>query len=199
MPLTVASLRHGIARVLASLETEHERLTGLDAQIGDGDLGITLLKAFRELDRIKAELPDDLGVAFMQAAQAVSRVSSSSFGTLFATCLMTAAKQSKGHTAVDWAALPAWLDRCVEAMIARGKASLGDKTVMDAVAAAAQAAAGKDRPDALLAALRGGADAALAAFRDKPNRIGRARIFGDRTIGMDDPGMVAFKVMADAL
>ena len=36
-------------------------------------------------------------------------------------------------------------------------------------------------------------------FRDKPNRIGRARIFGERTIGMDDPGMVAFKIMVDAL
>lgn len=199
MALTAASLRHGIARVLTALETEHERLTSLDGQIGDGDLGITLLKAFRELDRIKEDLPDDLGAAFMQAAQAVSRVSSSSFGTLFATCLMTAAKQSKGRTEAAWAEVPGWLDRCVEAMIARGKASLGDKTVMDAVAAAAGAAAGRDAPDALREAARSGADQALDAFRDRPNRIGRARIFGERTIGMDDPGMVAFKVMVDSL
>ena len=36
-------------------------------------------------------------------------------------------------------------------------------------------------------------------FRDKPNKIGRARIFGERTIGMDDPGMVAFQVMLGAV
>jgi dihydroxyacetone kinase-like protein len=43
------------------------------------------------------------------------------------------------------------------------------------------------------------ARAALDAFRDKPNRIGRARMFADKTIGMDDPGMVALLRMVDAL
>lgn len=51
----------------------------------------------------------------------------------------------------------------------------------------------------MLAAAKQGVDAALKEFRDKPNKIGRARIFAERTVGMDDPGMVAFKVMVDAL
>lgn len=199
MGLTVQSLRHAIARNLAALETEAEHLTALDGQIGDGDLGITLLKAFRELDKIKDTLPDDLGLALMQSAQVVSRVSSSSFGTLLATCLMTVAKQAKGQTSVEWTEVPGYLDRCVEAMMARGKASLGDKTVMDAVNGGAKAGVGKAEPAALLAAVREGVAGALNEFRDKPNKIGRARIFAERTIGMDDPGMAAFKVMVGAL
>lgn len=199
MALTVASLRQAIARNLAAMEVESEHLTAIDGQVGDGDLGITLLKAFRELDRVRESLPDDVGLALMQCASAVSRVSSSSFGTLFATCMMTVAKPTKGMTEVLWKDLPGFLDRCVDAMMARGKASLGDKTVMDAVSGAARAAAGKDDPAALLTAARQGIAEALATFRDKPNRIGRARIFAERTIGMDDPGMVAFKVMVDAL
>lgn len=199
MALTVASLRYAIARNLAMLETEAEHLTSLDGQIGDGDLGITLTKAFRELDKIKETLPDDLGLALMQCASVVSRVSSSSFGTLLATCLMTVAKQAKGQASVAWTEIPGYLDKSVEAMIARGKASLGDKTVMDAVTAAARAGAGKDDAAVLLAATRQGVDQAMDEFRDKPNKIGRARIFGERTIGMDDPGMVAFKVMVQAL
>jgi dihydroxyacetone kinase-like protein len=199
MPLTVGSLRYATARILAALETEHENLTRLDGQIGDGDLGITLLKAFRELDRIKAELPDDLGQAFMQSAAAVSRVSSSSFGTLLATSLMAVARQTRGKDAATWAEVPGFLQKAIEAMQARGKASLGDKTVMDAVAGAAAAAAGLDEPDPLLAAARRGTVAALDAFREKPSKIGRARIFAERTVGMDDPGMVAFKVMVEAL
>lgn len=199
MPITVFSLRHGSSGVLARLEIEHERLTSLDGLIGDGDLGITLLKAFRELDRIKDSWPDDLGQAFMQAAQAVSKVSSSSFGTLFATSLMAAAKHTKGTTEAAWSDVPPILDKAVEAMMARGKASLGDKTVLDTVAAASREAAGKDDPAALLAALKAGAQSALDEFRDKPNKIGRARIFAERTVGMDDPGMVAFKVMLDGL
>lgn len=199
MALTVASLRHAIARNLAAMEAESEHLTSIDGQIGDGDLGITLLKAFRELDRIRETLPDDLGTALMQCASTVSRVSSSSFGTLFATCLMTVAKQTKGAAEIAWSEVPGLLDKCVEAMMARGKASLGDKTVMDAVSGAAAAAAGKDDPEALLAAAKEGVAAAIAALRDKPSRTGRARIFAERTIGMDDPGGVAFKVMVDAL
>jgi dihydroxyacetone kinase-like protein len=199
MPLTTDSLRYAIARNLAALETEAEHLTTLDGQIGDGDLGITLFKAFRELDRIKDTLPEDLGAALMQCAGAVSRVSSSSFGTLLATCLMTVAKQTKGHTSADWSEIPVYLERSVDAMMLRGKAALGDKTVMDAVIAAARAAAGQDDPATLLEAARKGVDQAMHEFRDKPNKIGRARIFAERTIGMDDPGMVAFKVMVQAL
>jgi dihydroxyacetone kinase-like protein len=199
MPFDVSSLRNATAGILAVLETEHEGLTTLDGQIGDGDLGITLLKAFRELERMKDGWPDDLGQAFMQAAQAVSRVSSSSFGTLLATSLMTAAKQTKGTTQAEWSVVPDLLHKAVEAMMARGKASLGDKTVLDAVTGAANAAAGKDQPEALLAALKEGAKTALDDFRDKQAKIGRARIFAERTVGMDDPGMVAFKVMLDGL
>ncbi len=199
MSFTTDSLRYAIGSNLAALETEAGNLTELDARIGDGDLGVTLLKAFRELDRIKDTLPEDIGTAFMQCASAVSKVSSSSFGTLFATCLMTVAKGTKGHTSAPWSDVPDYLEKSVNAMMLRGKASLGDKTVMDAVISAARAAAGKNDPAVLLAAARQGVDAAMTEFRDKPNKIGRARIFAERTVGMDDPGMVAFKVMVDAL
>jgi dihydroxyacetone kinase-like protein len=197
--LTVDSLRNAVTSILAALETEHERLTTLDGQIGDGDLGITLIKAFRELDRVKGTWPDDVGMALMQGAQAVSKVSSSSFGTLLATSMMAVAKPTRGTTEVAWSEVPGFFDKAVEAMMSRGKASLGDKTVMDAVSGAAAAGAGKDDPAELLAALRRGTDQAMDEFRDRPNKIGRARIFAERTVGMDDPGMVAFKVMIYAI
>jgi dihydroxyacetone kinase-like protein len=199
MPLTVGSLQHAISAILARLETEHEGLTELDGRIGDGDLGITLIKAFRALDEIKSGLPADIGMALMQCAAAVTKVSSSSFGTLLATSLMTTAKATKGRTEVDWAEVPGLIDKAVEAMAVRGKSSLGDKTVLDALSGAAKASAGKTDPVAMLSAAQAGIDRALDDFRDKPNKIGRARIFADRTVGMDDPGMVALKVMASGL
>ena len=199
MTLTVDSLRHGIAAVLRMLDARHQTLNELDGKIGDGDLGITLLKAFRELDRVKADLPDDLATAFMTTAAAVTRVSSSSYGTLLATSLMTAAKATKGRDSLPWSELPPLLDAAVAAMSARGKADLGDKTVLDALDAAAGAVTGEAEPAAMARKACAGIDGALVVFRDKPNRIGRARIFAARTIGMDDPGMVALRMMAGAL
>jgi phosphoenolpyruvate---glycerone phosphotransferase subunit DhaL len=199
MALTVDSIRHGIGAILLVVEARFSTLNELDGQVGDGDLGITLLKAFRELDRVKADLPDDLGKAFMTAAAAVTKVSSSSYGTLLATSLMTAAKATKGRDSLPWSELPPLLDATVAAMSARGKAGLGDKTVLDALDAAARAATGEAEPAAMARKACEGIDSALAVFRDKPNRIGRARIFAERTIGMDDPGMVALRMMAGAL
>jgi dihydroxyacetone kinase-like protein len=199
MGLTVESVKAGIGQVLATLETQHGILTDLDGKIGDGDLGITLLKAFRELERIKGDFPADLGQAFMQAASGVAKVSSSSFGNLLATSFMTVAKETKGQTAVDWSNVSDWLNKAVQAMMARGKASLGDKTVMDAASAAASAIAELNDPAEIRPAATAAVDKTLDEFRDKPNKVGRARIFADRTIGMDDPGMVAFKVMLGAL
>jgi dihydroxyacetone kinase-like protein len=199
MALDVAALRHAITAILAELEVEHANLTELDGKIGDGDLGITLLKAFRELDRLKDGLPDDLGAALLQAGAAVAKVSSSSFGTLFATGLIAVSKLVKGKTSAPWTEVPSLLNAVVQAMAARGKSSLGDKTVLDALDAAARAAGSETEPEAMRRAAACGVDAALDAFRDKPNKIGRARIFADKTIGLDDPGMVAIKVMIAGL
>ncbi|MDE2200950.1 MAG: dihydroxyacetone kinase subunit L [Rhodospirillales bacterium] len=199
MDLDVAALRRAIGGVLAELEVSHTMLTELDGKIGDGDLGVTLLKAFRELDRLKPGLPEDLGAALTQAASGVMKVSSSSFGTLFATGLMATAKVTKGKTSVPIIAIPSLLDGVVQAMMARGKASLGDKTVLDALDAVARASEGQSEPGAMREAAARGVDAALDTYRDKPNRVGRARIFGDKTAGKDDPGMVAVKVMIAGL
>ena len=86
-----------------------------------------------------------------------------------------------------------------EAMQARGKASLGDKTVLDSIAAVEVAIAAFDDPAGALMSARAAAAAALAAFHDQPNRIGRARVYAERSIGIDDPGMAAFAVMLDGL
>ncbi len=199
MSIDIATLRCAITGILAEMESEHAGLTELDGKLGDGDLGVTLLKAFRALDQMKAGLPDDLGAAFLQAGSTVGKVSSSSFGTLFATSLIAVSKLTKGRTAVPLSEVSALLDAAVQAMSARGKAALGDKTVLDAVDAAARATAAEASPAAMQAAAAQAVAAALDLFRQKPNKIGRARIFADKTIGLDDPGMVAVKVMIDGL
>jgi dihydroxyacetone kinase-like protein len=95
--------------------------------------------------------------------------------------------------------MSALLAGAAEAMKARGKAELGDKTVIDAIDAAAKAVAGLDDGQAILAAAGAAVDDVIERMRDQPNRVGRARIWAEKSIGLDDPGMVAFRRMIEGL
>jgi dihydroxyacetone kinase-like protein len=198
--LTTPVLQDGFGRIVRKLENSAEELNSLDAVLGDGDLGVTLVRGGRSL---LAELPnlpdDDLGMAFVRSAQALTRISGSTCGTLFATGLMSAAKIAKGRREVPWSEVSALLANALEAMSQRGKCQLGDKTVLDALEAARSATEGITEPAALIIAANEAVAAAIEKFRDRPSRQGRARIFADRSVGNMDPGMVAFKRILEAL
>lgn len=200
MGLTVAHLRAAAVRIAVRVEAAADELNAQDGRLGDGDLGVTVSKGWRAVaDDLAAAEPPDLGQAFLAAAKAFQRASSSSFGTLTATAFMSAAKATKGRTQAEWTEIPDLLAGAVEAMAARGKGALGDKSILDALHAAAEAARAQSAPGAVLAAADEAVDAALARFRDQPNRLGRARMFGEKSIGLDDPGMLAFRRILDGL
>ena len=199
MGLTTAVLRDGLARIADGIGRHADDLNTLDGQLGDGDLGVTMNRASSGVRDVLDGLPDDLGQAFMACAQAVNKAASSSFGTLTATGLMAVAKATRGKTGIPWAEVPALIRQAREKMMERGRSNLGDKTVLDALEAAATAAEGLDDPASMLAAADAAASATLDAFRDKPNQIGRARIWAEKSVGLDDPGMVAFKRVLEVL
>lgn len=197
--LTVESLRFAIAQVESGMKEDHERLTALDAQLGDGDLGITLLKAFQALAVIADTLPDDLGAALLTCGATISKVSSSSFGTLMATGLIAAAKSCRGKRQVAWKEVSSLVGLAREAMMARGKANLNDKTVLDSLWAIELAIRDLDAPEVSLVEALKASTSALELFRNKPNKVGRARIYAERSVGLDDPGMAAVAAMLAAL
>lgn len=199
MGLTTAVLRDGLARIADGIGRHADELNTLDGQLGDGDLGVTMNRASSGVRDVLDGLPDDLGQAFMACAQAVNKAASSSFGTLTATGLMAVAKATRGKTGIPWAEVPALIRQAREKMMERGRSNLGDKTVLDALEAVATAAEGLDDPAAMLAAADAATGATLDAFRDKPNQIGRARIWAEKSVGLDDPGMVAFKRVLEVL
>jgi len=65
--------------------------------------------------------------------------------------------------------------------------------------AAADAAEGKTEPDEILQAAAAAVDATLERMRGMQAKIGRARIFGERSVGLDDPGMRAFREVLHGL
>jgi dihydroxyacetone kinase-like protein len=197
--LNTEALKAGLTRVAAGMERASAELCELDGRIGDGDLGITMQRGCREVMRDLPNLPDDVGMALMKCAQAFTRISGSTFGTLLATGLMSAAKATKGRTEVSWSEMSALLAAALLAMMQRGKGALGDKTVLDALDSAAKATAGKSGPDEILDSAIAAVTDTLARFRGVQSKQGRARIFGEKTLELDDPGMVALLRVLESL
>ena len=189
----------GIARVTAAMERDFDALNAADGALGDGDLGVTLTRGMRAITEGVADLPEDLGLALVKCAQAFTRSSGSSYGTLTATGLMAMAKVVKGRTGVEASEVSALVATARDAMQARGKADLGGKTVLDSLDAVARATAGLTDPDSVATAAVAAARQAMDAFRDKPATIGRARIFAEKSRGMDDPGMLAMTAIVTAI
>ncbi|MBF2735362.1 MAG: dihydroxyacetone kinase subunit L [Betaproteobacteria bacterium AqS2] len=194
-----AALVAGAKAVAARMEACGDEINEADAKLGDGDLGVTMTRGMGAIVAEADALPADVGMALLACSKCFTRISGSSFGTLVATGLMAMAKACKGREEVPWAEASALLAAACEAMRKRGKAELGAKTVLDSLAAMAAAMEGKDAPGELAAAARDAAGAALEEFRGRQNKLGRARMYGEKSKGLDDPGMLVALRVAEGL
>jgi len=193
-----------ILRVSGALIEQREYLTELDQAIGDGDAGITLSKVGDALVAYTADTPiDDVGMYLAGAGMAVNRAASSTLGTLTATALISAGKVVKGKAAITVEDTDLMFEAALAGIRQRGKAELGDKTLVDAMHPAIEAyhaglEAGATAGEAGAKALR-----AAEEGRDRVtplrSQIGRAGWVGERTEGKVDPGREALVVALRAV
>jgi dihydroxyacetone kinase-like protein len=144
MTITRDMLLAAIDRITAAMERDFDMLNAADGALGDGDLGVTMTRGMRAISTMKDDLPDDMGMAMLQCAQAFTKSSGSSYGTLMATGLMSAAKTLRGQDRIDGASIPDLIAGARDNMQERGKAELGGKTVLDSLDYVARAMAGAD-------------------------------------------------------
>jgi dihydroxyacetone kinase-like protein len=197
--LTAAALRAALLHVAGRLDGAADELNARDAAVGDGDLGVTVVRGARGITEALPSAPDDIGALLLQCAQAFTKTSGSTFGTLVATGLMAAGKATRGKSEIPWSDVSPVLGDALTAMAARGKAQLGDKTMLDGVEALRRATQGQTDPAAMLSAAVTEVKRALDDLRDKPARQGRARIFAEKTVGSDDPGMIVVQRIVEEL
>ena len=197
--ITTDSIKTAVTKIAQLMEESADELNAADGLLGDGDLGITMVRGFREIIEVRDSLPDDVGMALFQCAKAFTKSSGSSYGTLLATGLMSVAKKKKGQQEIQVEEISALLNDALDAMKQRGKAELGDKTVLDVIAASSQAAKDQSDGSSVLKAINDAVTSTIDEFRSRQSKIGRARIFSEKSIGLDDPGMLAFRKMLKAL
>jgi dihydroxyacetone kinase phosphoprotein-dependent L subunit len=189
-----------IRRAAEMVTADADRLTRMDAEIGDGDHGLNLARGFAAA---VAALPEGAppGKTLMAAGRAIVSKTGGASGPLYGTALRRAGKALGDAETVDAEGLGAALRAALDGVQELGEAVEGDKTMVDALipAVAAYEAA---LPDGLAAATQAAAAAAAkgaAATIPLQARKGRASYLGPRSIGHEDPGAASTTLILRAL
>lgn len=187
------SLTAAIRALGAEVALRRSELSRLDQEIGDGDHGENLARGFSAvLTKLRAGTPETPAkVLSLVATTLISTVGGAS-GPLFGTAFLRASTVLGSATELDGRLVAAALAAARDGVVARGKAEIGDKTMVDALGPAADAAGvaasgGADVPGVLAAAAAAAATGAVATTPLQA-RKGRASYLGERSIGHVDPG-----------
>ena len=201
---TGQAVADAMRRICVVLRNQADYLTTLDQAVGDGDLGYTLGKIAIALAEYAETAPaTDLGRFLAGAGMLANKTGPSTMGTLLATALMRAGKTVMGKAELEPADLAAMLQAAEQGIEERGRARLGDKTILDALHPANEAFGAAITAGEPVAVACARALAAAKAGRDavtpRRSQIGRASWVGERTEGRIDPGCEAFVVILAAL
>jgi dihydroxyacetone kinase-like protein len=198
--------RAWITSAAGVIEANRDHLTQLDAAIGDADHGINLARGFTAvlsaLDAGGGKTATPGAILTVTGNTLISKVGGAS-GPLYGMAFRRAGKALGDAADVDLPALSAALDAALAGVQQLGAAREGDKTMVDALAAAtrafgkalAEGAAADDALDVLAAAAQAGAAATVSMQALK----GRASYLGPRSVGHEDPGAVSTALILGAL
>lgn len=203
--------REDIKNMLLSISKvmndEKDHLTELDSVMGDGDLGISMSKGFQILcDQFDSVEADDLGKLLMKLGMLMNGNVPSTMGTLISICFIKAARIGKGKKELNQEDLALMGQAAVAGVMERGKAKVGDKTMLDALVPAVDAlseaaAKGLTLKEAFKLAYEKATDGVETSKKLKAV-FGRAAYYGDKSIGSQDSGATAisyiFKGIAES-
>ena len=190
------------AAMADAMDEHRDALCKLDGEIGDADHGIAMAGGFGAVRKAVVELPDSASPTEVMNTAAKSFLSAvgASSGPLYATAFMRGAAAVKGKEALEAGDMSFILAAMAEGIALRGKASPGDKTMLDAWIPAADAANGATGDAAtILTAAAEAAETGAEATKDMQASMGRAARLGERAIGHKDPGAASAALLIRAM
>ena len=184
----------GLFRRLSQTFAEQRTfLIELDGKVGDSDLGITMNKGFNAaLDAVAANTTDKIGKTLQLAGMAIAKAAPSTMGTLTATGFMRGGKAIGEASAIGTAEMAAFWTAYRDGVKERGKAKVGNKTLLDvlhpiALSLQESTAAGVALSEAMEAAAQAAA-AGLEATKTMVAQHGKAACFPEKSLGLQDAG-----------
>ena len=194
----MSEFAQALEQVAAALESNSVKFGELDAAAGDGDLGITAGKIADGIRIAINSLTGDLKGDLATIGKEISKAASSTFGTLFATCFIRASGAASSEND-DLTNLQNCLSAAFDGVSARGKAQLGERTLLDALHPAVQAVKNATDIKSGLSQAAIAARAGATATAQMMPKHGRAGWIGERAKGLEDAGATVIAVVFEAL
>ena len=202
MSLDAAWARRWIELAAADVAEQRDYLVDLDRAIGDGDHGENMDRGFKAaVEALGQAQPASVAEVLKTVAKTLMSTVGGAAGPLYGTAFLRASKAAGGGD-LDGVGVAAVIEGALSGIQARGKATTGEKTMVDAwtpalEAARATAEAGGDAGVVLEAAATA-AEAGAAATEPLRATKGRASYLGERSIGHLDPGAVSTSLILRA-
>ena len=202
MSLDAAWARRWIELAAADVAEQRDYLVDLDRAIGDVDHGENMDRGFKAaVEALGQAQPASVSEVLKTVAKTLMSTVGGAAGPLYGTAFLRASKAA-GDGELDGAGVAAVIAGALDGIQARGKATTGEKTMVDAwtpalEAARAAAESGGD-PAAVLEAAATAAEAGAAATEPMRATKGRASYLGERSIGHLDPGAVSTSLILRA-
>ena len=200
--LDVETVLHWLQNCADTYVKHKDELTELDAAIGDADHGANMTRGFNavqgKLDGLKDK---DIGTIFKTVAMTLISTVGGASGPLYGTFFLQAGGGAGGKTTLTHQEVVSAFEAGLQGLMNRGKAVVGEKTMVDALVPALEALKPVEQ-DALPAALdravvaaKKGADSTVPLVAKK----GRASYLGERSAGHLDPGAASSVLLLEAL
>jgi phosphoenolpyruvate---glycerone phosphotransferase subunit DhaL len=196
LELTCADLRVLLEGMALDMRDHLEELRELDAVLGDGDLGITMGLASAVIgDTQRNEPEEDVGQLLSSLGMSINRVSPSTFGTLLASAFISAGTSVRGKRALGPDDLVAMGRGAIEGIKKRGRAEIGDKTMLDSLVPAVEAFRKELEGHAELAhafqAAVAASERGMVATETMAAKVGRGSWRREESVGTRDAGAAA--------
>lgn len=198
MPLTFKP--EDVTAILCKLaevfEENKDHLNDLDTKIGDGDHGLSMARGFGAVAKyVKEKNPATISALLMDGGMQFNEAAGSTIGILVFSAMREAGKAVKDKEEVTLSDLAAMLEAAIQGIMKRGKAQVGQKTILDSLQPALEALqqgieSGTDEEKLVAEVIQAAAEGAEKT-RDLKPEAGRARWFSERSQGQIDPGAVS--------
>ena len=184
------------------MDENKDYLIELDAQNGDGDLGISMSNGFKALvSFLENNKETDIGKVFMKMSSAFNEASPSSLGTILSFGMLGMAKSLKGKTQIELIDISQAFENGIKTIMDKANSKLGEKTILDSLYYGAETLKNNSNLSPKEAFEKAFKSALEGSENTKNMKAvhGRASYYGDKSIGILDGGSVVGKLIFEGI